>query len=343
MTAIRTGVIGYGLAGRAFHAPLVAGTPGLTLAAVASAQRDAVRAALPGVAVFAAPEALIDDPAIDLIVIASPNATHAPLARLALAAGKHVVIDKPFVADPDDAQPLIDLAEANRLVLSVFHNRRWDADFLTVRRLLDADALGTVMLAELRWDRMRTAIKPGWREEPGAASGLLADLGPHLVDQALQLFGLPDRVTGDIAVQRAHALVDDYFEIRLHHGDRRVILSASTLVAAPRPRFALHGTAASFVKHGIDPQEAVLRAGGSPDWPDYGVDAPDAYGVLIRSDATTQPVPSERGDWRLYYRGIADAIACGAPVPVDPRDALAGLRLIALARQSAAAGRTLAV
>lgn len=339
--AIRTGLIGYGLAGRAFHAPLVAATAGLTLTAVATSRGDAVRAALPGVAVVADPAALIDDPAIDLVILATPNDSHAPLAQAALAAGKHVVVDKPFVADLADAAPLIALARERGRVLSVFHNRRWDADFLTVHRLVRDGVLGEVMLAELRWDRMRAAIKPGWREQPGAAAGLLADLGPHLVDQALQLFGLPDRITADLAAQRPAALVDDYFEITLHYAARRVIVSASTLVASPRPRFALHGTLASFVKSGIDPQEEVLRAGGSPADAGYGVEAATAYGTLVTADGVSRSVASERGDWRSYYRVLASAIAGEGPVPVTAEDALAGLRVIDLARRSAAAGRTL--
>lgn len=339
--AIRTGLIGYGLAGRAFHAPLVAATAGLALTTVATSRGEAVRAALPGVGVVADPAALIDDPAIDLVILATPNDTHAPLAQRALAAGKHVVVDKPFVADLADAAPLIALARERGRMLSVFHNRRWDADFLTVHGLVRDGVLGEVMLAELRWDRMRAAIKPGWREQPGAAAGLLADLGPHLVDQALQLFGMPERVTGDLAVQRAAAMVDDYVEITLHYAARRVIVSASTLVAAPRPRFAFHGTLASFVKSGIDPQEEVLRAGGAPTDAGYGVEAATAYGTLTTADGVRRSVTSERGDWRCYYRALVAAIAGDGAVPVAAEDALAGLRVIDLARRSAAAGRTL--
>ncbi len=207
--------------------------------------------------------------------------------------------------------------------------------------MLADGSLGDVRDAVLAWDRFRPAVKPGWREESGEGAGLLADLGPHLADQALLLFGPPARVTGDLAVQRGAASVDDWFAVTLHYGERRVVLAASTLAAAPRPRFALHGTCGSFVKHGIDPQEAALRAGGSPLDVGYGVEPPTAWGRLVTPDGQT-PVPSERGDWRRFYAGVVAAIEDGVPPPVIAADALAGLRLLTLARQSAATERTLA-
>ena len=341
---IDVGVIGFGLAGASFHAPLVAAVERLRLAAIVTSRTAAVGQAFPGVAVLPDAAALLADPAIGLVVIATPNDLHAPLARAALEAGKHVVVDKPFAIDPADGAALIALAEQRGLVLSVFHNRRWDADFTTVADVLAGGALGDVMLAELRWDRFRPAIKPGWREatvEQGG--GMLADLGPHLIDQALELFGPPEAIAADLAAQREGVVVDDYFELTLFHGARRVILSASTLIVAARPRFALHGTAGSFVKYGLDPQEAMLRAGASANDPGYGEEAPEAFGTLTVADQPPVLVPSLRGDWRRFYEGMADAILTGAAPPVDPADALLGLRLIALARQSAAEGRRLPV
>lgn len=337
-----TGLIGYGLAGSAFHAPLIAATDGLDLVAVASSQAEAVHARHPAARIHAGAEALIADPAVELVVIATPNPLHAPLARAALNAGKHVVVDKPFVADTADGPALIALAAERERTLGVFHNRRWDSDFLTVRRLIDEDQLGRLSLVEMHWDRFRPAIKTGWRERPGAASGLLADLGPHLVDQTLCLFGAPDAVAADILIQRADAEVDDAFRLTLHYGDLRVALAASSLVVAPRPRFALHGERGSFVKYGIDPQEAVLRAGGTPADPGFGVETPDLYGVLTDADGRAGPVASERGDWRAFYAGVARAIRDGAPAPVPAAEALAVLRLIDAARRSAADGRVLA-
>lgn len=336
---IRVGLIGYGLAGASFHAPLITALDSFALTTVMTSRGDAVARALPDARVVDDVALVLDDPAIDLIVIAAPDAQHAPLARAALEAGKHVVVDKPFVIDRADGAALIALAEARGLMLSVFHNRRWDGDFRTVRRLLDDGVLGKIALAELRWDRFRPAIKPGWRETPGA--GLLNDLGPHLIDQAVQLFGMPEAVTGDLAIQRAGATVEDYVEATLHYGARRVIVSVATLVAAPRPRFALHGTNGSFVKYGIDPQEAVLRGGGSPRDPGYGVDAVADHGMLTLADGSTRTVPSVRGDWRCYYEQVAAAIRTGTAPPVSARDALDVIDLLARARKSAVERRTL--
>lgn len=340
---IQVGLIGFGLAGSAFHAPLVEAEPRMRLAAVASSRPDAVRERFPDAEVAPDAASLIADPAIDLVVIAAPNALHAPLARGALEAGKHVVIDKPLVADLADGQPLIDLARERGRVLSVFHNRRWDGDFLTVERLVREGRLGRIMLAEFCWDRFRPAIKRGWREEPAVGAGLLADLGPHLVDQALRLFGTPDAVAGDLAVQREHASVDDWFALTFHYGEARFLLSASTLVADPRPRFALHGTAGSFVKYGIDPQEAHLRAGGSVGSTRFGEEAADLSGRLTTWEGEPERVPTERGDWRRFYAGVAAAVLDGAPPPVSAADALQGLRLIELGRRSAAERRVLPV
>lgn len=337
---VRTGLIGFGLAGRAFHAPLIAVEPRLELAAVVTSRADEVNTAHPGAKVLAGAEELIADPAIDLVVIATPNTLHAPLARAALEAGKHVVVDKPFVTDPAEGDALIALAKARGRVLSVFHNRRWDGDFHTVERLVREGMLGEIMLAELCFDRFRPGVRQRWREAPGPGAGLLADLGPHLVDQALRLFGPPESVTADIAIQRAAASVDDYFAITLGYGRARVVLASSTLIADPRPRFALHGTRGSFVKNSIDPQEPALRAGGSPDAPGFGVEPPEAYGRLTLGDAAAEPVPSERGDWRQFYAEMTDAILDGAPPPVAPEDAVTGLRILDLARRSAAEGRT---
>ncbi|WP_404372817.1 oxidoreductase [Sphingomonas sp. MMS24-J45] len=336
---IRVGLIGYGLAGASFHAPLIGVVAGLRLTHVVTSRGEAVARDWPGVQVLADADALLGHADVDLVVIATPDHLHAPLARQALAAGKHVVIDKPFVTDPADGAALIALAEARGLMLSAFHNRRWDADFLTVQQVLTGGDLGDIALAELRWDRFRPAIKLGWRETQGA--GLLNDLGPHLLDQALQLFGTPEAVSADLATQRAGAATEDYFEVTLFYGSCRVIVSAATLLAQPRPRFALYGTGGSFVKYGIDPQEAVLRAGQPPSTPEFGKEAPEAYGVLTKADGSARTVPGVRGDWREYYAGVVAAITGGAPAPVPAREAQAVMELVALARRSAAEGRRL--
>ncbi|CAA9523913.1 MAG: Uncharacterized oxidoreductase YdgJ [uncultured Sphingomonadaceae bacterium] len=340
MTAkVRVGLIGYGMAGAVFHAPLISAVDRLELAMVATSRlKEAAKA---GLRATADPQALIADPAIDLAVIATPNDSHFPLARAALLAGRHVVVDKPFVVTSGEADALIALSrEAGRL-LSVFHNRRWDGDYLTVRELVGEGRLGDILLYQAHWDRFRPSIKQGWREVPAEGAGLLNDLGPHLIDQALQLFGLPEAVTGDVVAQRRQAEVDDYFEVVLHYGAMRAILSASTMVAAPRPRFAVHGSEGSFVKFGLDPQEAMLKSGKGPRIAGFGQDDPGSYGTLTRADGTSERIPTLSGRYVDYYEAMADAILDGAAVPVDPVDASAGLRIIELARQSAREGRRL--
>lgn len=326
---IRVGIAGYGLSGSVFHAPLIRAHPRLEIAAIFTS-RD-----IPGR--VASLDQLIERS--DLIVIASPNATHFEIARKALDAGRHVVVDKPFTLTVEEADHLIALAAGKKLVLSVFHNRRWDSDFLTLRELLPK--LGEVMLFEANWDRFRPQIKPGWRELPEPGGGLLSDLGPHLVDQAMQLFGMPDFVEADIIAQRRGALVDDYFDLTFHYGRARLSLRSSTLIAAPRPRFAVHGSAGSFLKYGLDPQEAQLRSGLGPTDPEFGLDRVE--GTLVDDRGQSIKVPGRTGDYLAFYRAIAEAILTGASVPVTAEDARAGLRLIDLARRASEEGRRLPV
>ena len=326
---IRVGLVGYGLAGKAFHAPLIRACDRLRLAAVLSSRGAPNQ-------VGSMPELIACS---DLIVVASPNATHFPIAKQALEAGRHVVVDKPLTVTVDEADELIRIAAERKRVLSVFHNRRWDADFLMVRDILPQ--LGDVLLFEANWDRFRPEIKMGWREDAGPGAGLFNDLGSHLIDQALQLFGMPDAIDADIEAQRAGAAVDDYFDVTLHYGVRRVCLRSSTLVAAPRPRFAIHGAGGSFMKHGLDPQESQLKSGMDPTDPAFGVDSND--GKIIAPDGSSKPVRSGRGNYRAFYDGLAAAILDGAPVPVLAADARAGLALIHLARSASSQERRLQV
>jgi scyllo-inositol 2-dehydrogenase (NADP+) len=338
---IRTGLIGYGLGGSAFHAPLIDAVSELDLAAIVTSRPDAVHERHPHVQVVPDATTLLADPAIELVVVSTPNDTHFPLAKAALEAGKHVVIDKPFANTVAEAEALLALAKAQGRVLSVFHNRRWDSDFLTLRKLLDEGALGEITLYEARWDRFRPALRESWHETAGPGGGVLIDLGPHLIDQAFALFGPPQSITADIAAQREGSVVDDYFELTLHYGRMRAILSSAAIVPAPRPRFAVHGTRASFVKHGLDPQEMQLRGGGRANDAGHGVEDPANYGMLIGGDGTKRQIVSERGDYRLFYSGVARAIAEGAASPVSPADAISSLKIIELARQSASEGSSL--
>ena len=341
MTApISAGMIGFGLAGAVFHAQLIRAVPGLRPTHVCTSRTAEAQQA--GLAVAESADAMLADPGIDLIVIASPNHTHFPLARAALMAGKHVVVDKPIAVTIEEADELIALARTRQRLLTVFHNRRWDGDFLTLRHLIDEGQLGEIMLYEAWWDRFRPTIKQGWRETATPGGGLLNDLGPHLIDQAISLFGWPEAISADIAAQRQGVCVDDYFALTLYYGEKRVRLGASTLVVHPRPRFAAHGMRGSFVKHGLDPQEAQLRAGILPTAGGFGVDAPEHYGTFYSADGQSSIIPTETGRWVAFYEAVRDAIRSGAPAPVDPADARAGLALIELARRSAREGRRLA-
>ena len=322
--ALKVALIGRGLGGSVFHTPLIRALPELERAIVAGAADAEAAAVAKG---------------IDLVVISSPNRTHYPLAEAALRAGKHVVIDKPFTVSVDEADELIALAKERGRMLTVFHNRRWDSDFLTLKRILPR--IGAISLYEAHWDRFRPAIKQGWRETDEPGGGVWYDLGPHLLDQALQLFGMPESVSADIFARRPNAKADDYFDVTLHYGSRRVCLRCSTLVADPRPRIAAHGSEASFVKFGLDQQEPALKEGANPLDPGFGID--ERTGTLTFPDGGLQPVPNERGGYLAFYEAVADSILEGAPVPVDPADARDGLLLISLARRASELGRRLPV
>jgi scyllo-inositol 2-dehydrogenase (NADP+) len=334
--AIRVGLVGYGLAGKVFHAPLIASEPALELAGIVTSRADQARQDYPQAQVYASLDDLLAAD-IHLVVIATPNTTHFPFAAQALRAGKHVVVDKPFTTTAHEAADLIAMAQEQSVVLSVFQNRRWDNDFLTVRRVLDAGMLGAIHTYEAHYDRYRPDVHGRWREQDLPGSGVLFDLGAHLIDQALMLFGMPDSVWADIRRQRPGAAVDDYFQLVLRYSDRSAILRAGSLVLASASHFRIDGDHGSLRKNGIDPQEDALRAGQRPGDPGWGEDRPEQYAELtyVAGDLTMQGVARTLpGSYEAYYRGIADAIANGASVPVAPEDALNTMRVIAAAFQS---------
>lgn len=336
----RVALIGYGYAGKTFHAPLLNAEPGLALTLVASRDAARVHVDLPHIAVTPDPLAAAADDAIDLVVIAAPNHAHAPIARAALAAGKHVVIDKPFTLDLAEARELIGLAERHDRLLSVFHNRRWDSDFLSVAQAIRQGAFGTVTHFESHFDRFRPAVRDRWREAGGAGSGIWFDLGPHLVDQALLLFGLPTRVQADLARQRSGALADDWAHAVLDYGDARVILHAGMLVAGGVARFTVHGDCGSLVKVLPDQQEQQLLAGMRPGAPGWGAD--DDAMIAYDAGGAERLLPAVPGDQRRYYAGIAAALGGTAPNPVRPIEAVAVMAVLAAATQSAVERRTVA-
>jgi predicted dehydrogenase len=331
MTA-NVALIGYGLAGRVFHAPIIAAVEGLKLATIVSSRRAEIEKVWPGVAVRAAPQEVFDDPAIDLVVVATPNVSHFDLVTRSLAAGKHVVIDKPFALSTAEARQL--MAQAKSRILSVFHNRRWDSDFLTLKRLIAEGVLGEVVYFESHFDRFRPKVKQGWREQAGPASGAWYDLGSHLLDQTLQLFGHPLAITADLAMLRQGAVATDYFRVLLHYGKLRVVLTGNALAPADDLRFRVRGSRAGFVKYGLDAQEPFLAAGGKPSDSAFGIDP--RPGHLILAGGKENAVESLRGDYRAYYRGIRDTLLGVAPLPVTAGEALTVMELLEAAAESAA-------
>jgi len=341
---LKVGVVGYGSVTRIFHAPLISAVPGLELAAIYTSDPSKVAADWPEVAILDSPEALFARPDLDLVVIPTPNATHYPLARKALAAGKHVVVDKPFTLTVAEARSLDRCAQEAGKVLSVFQNRRWDADFMTLRSLLDSGRLGRVMEFESRFDRHAPVVRDRWRERDEPGSGLWFDLGPHLLDQALQLFGVPEAISLDLARQRPGALTDDYFQARLQYGQTRVILHASCLAPSPGPRFTVHGSEATFVKYGLDGQEGQLKAGQRPPRPDWGLDpSPGSLSTFKDGALSTRVVPSLPGDYPAYYAALREALLGQGPNPVPAAEAIPTMGLLELGLRSAAEGRTLTV
>lgn len=343
MQRYNVGLIGYGVGGAIFHAPMIAATPSLRLARIASrsADPDALTRAYPGVTRDDTPQAMLDDPAIALVVVCTPNASHYALAKAALQAGKHVVVDKPFVLSSAEGEELVALAKEQGLLLSVYHNRRWDGDFLTLRHTVASGELGPIHTYRAHFDRYSPQVKRSWKSEAQPGSGVLWDLGSHLIDQALQLFGLPRAVTAQVCIQRQGAQVEDAFELVLDYGDRKAMLHASALVRAPGPRYEVHGAQGSFIKYGVDTQEDTLKGGGRPGDAGWGHDLPANYATITGADGASRVIASIPGDYRTYYAGIHQAIAEGTPPPVAAEDAVAVVRVIECAYRSHRERRTI--
>ena len=334
--AIRVGLIGYGYASKTFHAPLISGTPGMTLAAVASSDENKVHADWPAMPVVSGPERILNDPNIDQVVIPTPNDTHFPLAKAALEAGKHVVVDKPFTVTLSQARELEALAKSGGRLLSVFHNRRWDSDFLTVKALINEGLLGEVGYFESHFDRYRPQVRNRWREQGGPGSGIWYDLAPHLLDQVVNLFGLPVSMQVDLAQLRPGSQSTDYFHAVLAWPQRRVVLHGTLVAAAETARFIIHGSRGSYVKYGLDPQEERLKSGERLPQEDWGYDMRD--GVLTRAegeDITEESWLTLPGNYPAYYAAIRDALNGSGTNPVPASQAIQIMELIELGLESA--------
>ena len=335
---IRVGLIGFGFVSKTFHVPLLKATDGYRITAVSSSRPGDVLGVLPDVEVVSDPKSLGTHPDIDLVVIASPNETHAPLAELAMGAGRNVVVDKPFTITVEEARHLAAVAAENDVVLSVFQNRRWDSDFLTIQDAIRRDLTGRVVLFESRIDRYRPDVRDRWREVPGPGAGLLYDLGPHLIDQTLLLFGIPDSVQATLARQRRGARTDDFFQLVLRYDEMVATLGAGSLVSGGSARFSVHGDRASVVKQKPDVQEDQLRAGVVPGTPDWGLDPDDAV-LYDGATGDTRALKAARGDQRGYYVALREALLGRAPNPVPPEQGATVMAIIEAALRSDKEGR----
>lgn len=353
--SLHVALIGYGSAARIFHAPLLAGVPGLELTCVCSSRPDAVHADWPGLRVVATPAEVFADASIDVVVIATPNDSHYPLALAALQARKHVVVDKPCTVTLADAEHLLQVAAEQGRVLTVFQNRRLDSDFLALQQVLADGGVGRVVQVDSHFDRYRPVVPSRWREEALPGSGLWFDLGSHLVDQALVLWGRPDAISLDLACLRDGSEVNDWFHAVLRydtaHAGLRVILHASTLVADLGPRWAVHGTRGSFTKFGLDTQEDALKTGQRPQLgtlDTWGTDPhPGSVLQMAVMDGVAAPVsvrreaPNPPGNYLAYYVNLRDHLSGQADVLVSPEQVRAVIELLTLGEQSAIQGRVM--
>lgn len=350
MKCIRVGLIGFGFAGRVFQSNVIKAVEGLELAAIVQRSGSSAATAFPHARIVPSVEALLEDASIQLVVVATPNASHLPIARQCLLADRDVVVDKPFALNSAEAAELIQLARGRHRLLSVYQNRRWDGDFLTVRKLLDGDQLGRVVKFESHYDRYRLMPRlHAWREDGSPGGGVLFDLGSHLVDQALVLFGVPQSVWASVRAERDGARSDDAFDLCLHYPTSsgpglNVWLRATCLACAPGARFTLNGTLGTFRKFGIDPQEAQLLAGDLFSSKPWGLESQEHWGTLTTdegSDPKSTRIPTEPGDYRGYYSNVRDALHGNVPLDVTPLQAWRTIRTLEMARESSRSGCTI--
>jgi predicted dehydrogenase len=343
---IDVGLIGFGLAGRAFHAPVIRAVPGLRLAAILQRSGGEAAEQYPDVRIVRNLDELLSIESLRLIVIATPNDTHYSFAKQCLAAGRDVVVDKPFTTTLAEASELANLAKRLGRLLTVYQNRRFDGDFQAIIQLVSGGTLGRIVRFETSYDRFRPQLRPGaWREKRGPGAGILFDLGPHLIDHAFVLLGLPEAITADVRIERDDAVTDDAFDILLRYpGGTRAVLRSTMLAASPRSRFVVHGTRGGYSKHSFDPQEANLRRGYIPQEEPWGKEPEENWGVLTLyhgTNVTERRIPSATGDYRDFYANVRDAILGKAALAVTPQQALNVMRALELSRISSEQGRTI--
>lgn len=339
MQPIKTGLAAFGLSGRVFHAPFLVLHNGFDLTAVIERSKDEARKIYPGIVSVRSFEELLKLD-IELVVVNTPDPTHYDYCRAALEAGKHVLVEKPFVFSSAEARELIELADRKKLLLTVYQNRRFDSDFLTVRQVIDSGSLGRVMEFYSAFQRYRPELSPiAWKEESKERVGVTYNLCSHLCDQALALFGRPETVWATMAAQRDGSRTDDYCVMHLAYPDVKVFLRVGTLIREPGPRFAVHGTEGSYVKFGFDPQEEILRGGGGPPTAgDWAREPESAWGIL-HTGAGREPYPTVTGNYLAFYDNLHDALRLGLAPCVTPDDMIADARMLEAAFESVEEGR----
>ena len=337
--SIRVGVIGFGMAGKIFHTAVIAETPGLELACIVQRKGSEAAAAYPGVKVARSIEEMLADETISLAVVATPSGDHYAHAAQCLRARRNVVVDKPFTTTSEEAGDLIRLAKENGVFLTAYQNRRWDGDSVTMQQVVEAGELGRIVTYEAHIDRYRAVPRlQVWRENGGPGGGILFDIGSHLIDQAAMLFGDPDSVWADVRTEREGAVIDDAFDIQLKFGSVTALLRSTLTAVTPGPRFTIHGTRGSFVKHGIDPQEDALKAGAKFSDPGFGEEPESQWGELQIAGEAPRKIKTAAGDYRGLYANVRDALLGAGTLRVKPEEALRTTRIIELCRESAASG-----
>ena len=338
MKPINTALCSFGMSGWVFHAPFIAADPHFKLYAVWERSKNLAEQKYPGVKRYRTLEEMLADDEVELVIVNTPNVTHYEYAKKALLAGKHIVVEKPFTATAEEAKELIELAKKQNKKLSVYQNRRYDSDYRTIKKVLEEKLLGDVVEAEFHFDRYSEVLSPKQHKEiPVHGTGTLYDLGSHLIDQALQLFGMPDAVFADIRIIRPVSKVDDYFDLLLYYPNVRVRIKSSYLVKEPLPGYVLHGSKGSFIKAKTNVQEEALQAGNVPGTPGWGTEPGSERGLLhTEKDGKTirEYIGSERGNYADYYDGIYEAIRNDKPVPVSGEDALNVIKIIETAFKS---------
>ena len=345
--AIGVGIASFGLSGRVFHAPLIRHNKKFAIKHIIERSKEDAGKLYPDAAITKSFGDLLNDESIRLVIVNTPDQTHFEFAKKVLQVGKHVVVEKPFTQTVAQGEDLIALAQEKGLMLTVFHNRRWDGDFLTVQGIVKKKTLGRLVDFESHFNRYRYAIQPDtWKERADAGAGLIYNLGSHMIDQALVLFGMPEAVTGHTRIVRTRGEVDDWYDIRLHYRDLNVCTKSSYLVRELGPRYILHGTLGSFIKHGLDPQEDSLRRGEVPGGPDWGKESQEWWGLLNTEVNGTQRrvvVETRPGNYSAFYDGVYDCIVHHADPPVRPEEALNVIRIIEAAKRSNQERRTMPV